>query len=662
MEAIDKKRASGSGHAEESGSHYTKAQQLVKQSEEELEAIQANITKAQAAKKALHSQETPLLKRRTELELILKDLKDKLSGSKGSKAEAEKELQSLKKKLKETNAKLDELTKEYQTISASEEEHSLVYQRLDQRLADLASKRDRSAKFTSRKDRDADIKKQITRVTKQRNETQKQIDSLQAEMNDSQAALTRILADIEKKEKQIADNRTQATAINEAMDKLSKRRFASVDTRKAAWKEESTLNGEFTELSSKMEKAQRNLQSTMDKDLYRGLEGVKTIVAELGLTGVYGPLIELFECGPEFHTCVEVTAGNSLFHVVVDSEATATRVVKELFSRKLGRVTFIPLSRINPQRPDYPASTDAVPMISNLRYDPKYEKAMVQVFGKTLIARDIHVAAHMAHVHNLNTITLSGDRVDKKGALTGGHSEHNDRSRLGAQADIRANQQRYEEVKEELRKVRSDIDKLSTEVEKASIEQTKQQELKSSIRSQTEQLTHDVTQLKKEHKTSMDNIARHEKLLPPLRASLASLETNLESLDSEAKSEFRSGLTDDEEDELKRITSELDQAKRDLLKVRAQKSEVESSKVQLESLLTINLNRREDELNARLNTATQEDDADSIHRDETELEQVLTQLKDIAAELKTTEKEIEDGTNAVRTLQDQLEKHKVTLA
>jgi structural maintenance of chromosome 3 (chondroitin sulfate proteoglycan 6) len=126
------------------------------------------------------------------------------------------------------------------------------------------------------------------------------------------------------------------------------------------------------------------------QDLFRGVEAVRQIAIDLKLTGVFGPLIELFTCKAEFHQAVEITAGNSLFHVVVDSDATASTVIHELNRRKAGRVTFVPLNRIEPKRPDYPASPDAMPMIKQLQFEPKFEKAFMQVFGQSHAASVRH--------------------------------------------------------------------------------------------------------------------------------------------------------------------------------------------------------------------------------------------------------------------------------
>ena len=62
--------------------------------------------------------------------------------------------------------------------------------------------------------------------------------------------------------------------------------------------------------------------------------------------GVYGPFIELFKCMDQMNAAVEVTAGNQLFQVVVDTDETATIIVQHLNRTKGGRVTFMPLNRL----------------------------------------------------------------------------------------------------------------------------------------------------------------------------------------------------------------------------------------------------------------------------------------------------------------------------
>ena len=48
---------------------------------------------------------------------------------------------------------------------------------------------------------------------------------------------------------------------------------------------------------------------------------------------------------------------------------------------------------------------------------------MMQVFGKTLVCKDMDVANDAAHRLHVNCVTMAGDEVSKKGSFTGGFRE-----------------------------------------------------------------------------------------------------------------------------------------------------------------------------------------------------------------------------------------------
>jgi len=98
-------------------------------------------------------------------------------------------------------------------------------------------------------------------------------------------------------------------------------------------------------------------------------------------------LLELLSCNPNLHTAVEVTGGNQLFHVVVDNDTVATKIVEVLTRDKMGRATFLPLNRINPSYVNYPENhgSDAVPMLKLLKFSSKFAPAMKQVRSSDLV-------------------------------------------------------------------------------------------------------------------------------------------------------------------------------------------------------------------------------------------------------------------------------------
>jgi len=69
----------------------------------------------------------------------------------------------------------------------------------------------------------------------------------------------------------------------------------------------------------------------------------------------------------------------SLFHIVVDTDDTAQRVLEVMNREKSGRITFMPLNRLRPKSYTYPAaSNEAIPLIKRLKFNPIYRVAMEQ--------------------------------------------------------------------------------------------------------------------------------------------------------------------------------------------------------------------------------------------------------------------------------------------
>ena len=99
---------------------------------------------------------------------------------------------------------------------------------------------------------------------------------------------------------------------------------------------------------------------------------VARIKGRLKLRGCYGTLAELMDVPDAFRTAVEVTAGQSLFHYVVDNDDTATKVLEQLQKEKGGRITFMPLNRLNPRLGHFPEAVDAIPMIEKIEFDERF--------------------------------------------------------------------------------------------------------------------------------------------------------------------------------------------------------------------------------------------------------------------------------------------------
>lgn len=105
-----------------------------------------------------------------------------------------------------------------------------------------------------------------------------------------------------------------------------------------------------------LSKADQALRSMAGKPILNGRDSVRKVLDMLTARGgamaeiassYYGPVIENFNCDKTIYTAVEVTAGNRLFHHIVESDKVGTQILKEMNKQKLpGEVTFMPLNRL----------------------------------------------------------------------------------------------------------------------------------------------------------------------------------------------------------------------------------------------------------------------------------------------------------------------------
>lgn len=130
------------------------------------------------------------------------------------------------------------------------------------------------------------------------------------------------------------------------------------------WRKENNVQQNLSSLKEDLAKADQQLRSMAGKPILNGRDSVRKVLdtfisrggreAEIARS-YYGPVIENFDCEKSIYTAVEVTAGNRLFHHVIDSDKVGTQILKEMNRQKLpGEVTFMPLNRLNVRDQDYP--------------------------------------------------------------------------------------------------------------------------------------------------------------------------------------------------------------------------------------------------------------------------------------------------------------------
>uniref|UniRef100_D8PZC5 Structural maintenance of chromosomes protein n=1 Tax=Schizophyllum commune (strain H4-8 / FGSC 9210) TaxID=578458 RepID=D8PZC5_SCHCM len=586
--------------ANERRDHLSQRDREIQAYEKSIEEHKHTLEALTAERDDVQAELTDFIGTRTEIKCSIDDMQSTSESEGGRRQMLQAELAQLESEITSKEAELDRILPEWEALRASEmqEKHRLAD--MQARLTALHSKRGRANRFRNKAERDAFLKQEISSLQSYKSSQSQALEATRAEIEDAKRTCTSIdeqlatvQTDIEEGRERIRDLQEQTAQLNQKANDLNEKR-------KEYWREDAKLNNNLARESEELKKAERTLAGMMDKDTGNGLRAVDQIKQRHSLEGVYGPLYRLFKIKDEtFNIAVETTAGNSLFHVVVDTDETASRVLDIMIRDRIGRVTFMPLNRLHPNVPPMPDTLDAVPLINQLEFDETHIKALQQVFGKTCVCHTLEDATAYVKSHGINTITTDGDKVDRKGALTGGYHDPR-RSRLDAvraaaswQEKVRATMARSEEVKNAIATIDQEITRVSGQISRLAAQQAQ-------IREARERGLADGTARSREKERLQARIEKLEHEAEELESELRSVESRLDSYTRELESPMTKGLTDAEEQELAQLNQDSEQSSKQLRELTSKRNTLESDKNRLEVELNESLRRRRDHVKRKL--------------------------------------------------------------
>ncbi|CAL9036907.1 unnamed protein product [Musa banksii] len=581
------------------------AHENLKLLEKESKVLMKELQSLNKEKEDTEKKRTEALKMHTQIELDLRDLEERIAGEMRSKEEAAKQLESLRKEIQESRDELNTIRPLHQSKVAEEDEITKGIMEREKQLSILYQKQGRATQFASKAARDKWLQREIDDLERvlssnvlQEKKLQEEIHQLKDEDRRLDMYIRERKTEYEKQELLIAKGQKDSDHLRRQRDELQ-------DTRKSLWNEEANLSAEIDKLKSELIKAQKSLDHATPGDIRRGLNSVNRIIKDHNIRGVFGPILELIECDPKFFTAVEVTAGNSLFHVVVETDDISTKIIRYLTAEKGGRVTFIPLNRVKVAHITYPQSSDVVPLLKKLKFRSDYAPAFSQVFGRTVICRDLDVATSVARNNSLDCITLEGDQVSKKGGMTGGFYDFR-RSKLKFVNMVRQNKMSIHNKTLELDEIGKKLKEIDQEITKLVSEQQKMDAHHGHVKSELEQLKNDIANATKQKQSICKALEKKEKLLTNAHNQIDQIQAGIAMKQAEMGTELIDQLTPEERDLLSRLNPEITELKEKLLACKNNRIEIETRKEELETNLSTNLVRRQQELEGVILSADSE--------------------------------------------------------
>ncbi|EON65649.1 chromosome segregation protein sudA [Coniosporium apollinis CBS 100218] len=654
LESIDELRQTGVDETDDNRERYSAGEQELAQIDAEISDVKQRIEFLRVDKAQLEDERREVARDKAKIELEVNGLTEGQSAARQARTQHEDDLREVQEQIRQREQELAQIMPEYN--NRKEQEAAIKAQLIEAEgtRQRLYAKQGRTAQFRNKRDRDAWLQGEIDAVnvalaTRKAvaMQTTEEITDLETEIGRLEEEITGLRARIDNR----GDN---MQTISENIQRAKEERDRLMDQRKELWREEAKLDSVVSNAQRELEKAEKFLSHMMDQNTSRGIAAVRRIKRQHNLEGVYGTLAELFEVPDRYKTAVEVTAGTSLFHYVVDSDETATKVLEILQREKAGRVTFMPLNRLRPKPVNIPKASDALHMITKLTYDPTYEKAYQHVFGKTIICPNLQVAAQYARSHAVSAITPEGDRADRKGALTGGFHDPR-QSRIDAIKNVTKWRTEYENQKNRVEEVRRALEQKDQEITRAVGELQKLEQQRQQLENSYGPLRQELRSKSADLQNKRDSLDAKHRTRENIEAAVRELGEQQSAYEAEMAAPFAKALSRDEEQQLETLSAAVQDLRRQYSELRPGLSELESRKTVIEVELRENLRPRLEQLQAQEadngGTGAGGDGNGRLKERQRELKRINKAFEAVEGKLREAEEAIEQANNQLAELE-----------
>ena len=599
LQQLEEARQGGAGASTKDRAQLQQTEKEIAALEQKFHEIQQSLELLAIERRQLDEDRKQTARTKAKAEIKLKDLDATRHAREQQHQQQEAALSDVLKRIQAAEQELASINPDYEKWKAQEADIRTQRDLAAAGRNRLLTKQTRSTQFKTKAERDSFLRQEINDITSQLGaqranemDAKEQVVAVQSNI----AQLEQEIQDMREKIAHYGDNRS---SLAEELTKAQEAREQLHEERKRLRREEDKLNSLIDNTRKERNHAEQDLSHSMDSATARGLAAIKRLKREKNVPGAYGTLAELMMVPIEgYRLCVEQVAGNSLFHYVVDNEKTGTMLSDYLYKTYGGRLTFMPLEQLRPRQVKMPRASDAQPIISKIEYDPKFEKAFQQVFGRTIVCPNLSVASQYSRTHGVDAITPDGDTTNKRGAMTGGYVDSR-RSRLDVVRKLNTLRDLYDQQLADIDKIRREIEVTDQKVTRAAGEEQK-------LEQQMRQFEQGFDPLKDTLRNKNSQLERERAHLEDAIRRQGEVERNLKEFDdlltahnAELQTEFKKALNAAEEAQLEEFSRQLHQLQVQLKEVSKKRLDLEGRKKLLETQLHVHLRPQVDQLQSQ---------------------------------------------------------------
>ncbi|MCZ7356063.1 MAG: chromosome segregation protein SMC [Candidatus Methanoperedens sp.] len=331
------------------------------------------------------------------------------------------EVDSTQGRVAEHDTKLNEENLRIETLSNELNDKNTQLLVVKSRIAEV------DAQFVETRDKLAERKAELESLKTGKNELMREEDRLldairrkSSEARDMELEIEDSLSRIQSADFDAGNVKTQVEEINAKKREIAKDIFDLEKNRVQIKSVISDLESQLRTFQQEYAKSEARIKMAKDMSYSEPVDSILRAKKNKELPGIYGTIAELGKVDKEYATALEIAAGSRMQAVVVDNDEDAARAITYLKERRLGRVTFLPLNKMEAIQPLSKKEKEGVIdyAINLVDFDKKLDPAFWYVFRDTLVTDHLTTARKMMGGKRL--VTLDGELIEKAGAMTGG--------------------------------------------------------------------------------------------------------------------------------------------------------------------------------------------------------------------------------------------------
>lgn len=423
------------------------------------------------------------------------------------------------------------------------------------------------------------------------------------------------------RELEIIDQETNESSlnikkINDSLIEYKKRRINIVNNTKKI--DLSIHDGD--EESESIKETQKTYEKLIPS--FETVQAIRNIKKE-NIPGVYGCLLDVIKVDKKYKNTLDIFAKDKLYSLIVDNLDTANKILDFNKLHNGPVLTILPLewNRENNKQINYPSTSDAVPFIQFIELKEEFLKEYSQsnpsqsvnnlktqltpiiqkLFGKCLLVKNYEVGMKFAKQYDMTCITAENEVVYAGAFVTkvGYYDYRRNRAIL------------YDQIIENLSKIKliqgskNDFEiqknELSNEETKILRECQAYALRKTEISNKLQELTKRYQSVNEEMMSIREIINSKKNIIDKLLQDKTNTEQRITNYESILSSKNFSVSTQDEVEEMTIITKDKNQVEKKLIELEKARNYILQQKMNIESRINDYLNKKELDLNSKLN-------------------------------------------------------------